>query len=334
MTKIGICMPRDRYEQVFRAESRRWIREQFQVVYTAEAGGMNWGELSSVCEDVEVLLTGWGTRRMEDELVGDFKKLRLVANASGGVRSHLPMALWESGVEVLTASYALGWGVAEYALGMMLMASKRVFWLDREIRAGGWRESVDAFGRWFELYRTPIGIMGAGQSGGILAELLKPFGAKVKIYDPYVDDQRIARLGAVRVGSLEELVETCSVVSIHAALTEETAGIFDLEMLSKIQDGAVFINVSRGGLIEETALIEELSKERFIACLDVFMEEPFPVEHPFRSMRNVVLTPHVAGAVAENRYRMGDLIVEELQRYLNGEARKHRVEMMRVSAIA
>ena len=125
-------------------------------------------------------------------------------------------------------------------------------------------------------------------------------------------------LGVERV-PLSDLIERCDVVSLHAPLLDSTKGLLGAAELSRLRDGALLVNMARSPLIDEQALVTELKCGRIRAILDVFDEEPLPASSPLRQLPNVYLSPHAAGHTQDSHWRQGDLIVDEVVRFVRGE---------------
>jgi phosphoglycerate dehydrogenase-like enzyme len=163
-------------------------------------------------------------------------------------------------------------------------------------------------------------------------ELLEPFETRILLYDPYVDDAHAVALGA-RKTDLDELMSTADVISLHCPANDDTHHIVNRDRLASMGDGTVIINTARGSLIDEAALIDELSTGRLFAFLDVTDPEPPLSDSPLRRLDNVVVTPHIAGCV-DNCNRMGELAVEELRRYFAGEPAVYEIRREMLDRIA
>ncbi|MFN3982849.1 MAG: NAD(P)-dependent oxidoreductase [Caldilinea sp.] len=168
-----------------------------------------------------------------------------------------------------------------------------------------------------------IGIVGASNVGRHVIELLRPFRAQALLYDPYVSDQEAERLGVTKV-ELPELVRRADILSLHAPAVPATYHMISRELLQQMKDDAVIINTARGALIDEPALVEELSKGRFFAFLDVTDPEPPVPDSPLRRLPNVVVTPHLAGCITDCGH-LGEMAVEELRRFFAGEPPLNRI---------
>jgi phosphoglycerate dehydrogenase-like enzyme len=164
-----------------------------------------------------------------------------------------------------------------------------------------------------------VGIVGFGRIGKAFASLIKPLGAEVLVADPHCSGEIVSSHGATLM-QLDELVGSCSVVILAAALTPETRNLFDAKRLALLPDGAYLINVARGGLIEIDSLLTELRTGRITAALDVTDPlEPLPTDHELRRLPNVLLTPHIAAGGIEMRRAIGAIAVEEVVRFAKGE---------------
>jgi phosphoglycerate dehydrogenase-like enzyme len=253
-----------------------------------------------------------------------------MAHMGSSVTRFVSDSLWQRGVRVTTAAPALARDVAVTTLGLMLVGLKRIWPLGQHVRAGGWRESPYWPSR--ELYGKTVGIIGASHVGRHLIELLRPFDVRVLLYDPYVSPEDAALLGVSKAG-LDDLLRQSDVVSLHAPAKPETYHLLDAGRLALMKDDALIINTARGTLIDEEALIAELSWGRFFAFLDVTDPEPPAAGSPLRRLDNVVVTPHLAGCI-EDCGRMGEMAVEELRRHFAGEPPLYEVTAEMLSRIA
>lgn len=290
--------------------------------------------LNRYATDADVVISSWGTEVMPKELLGNDKRLRLLCHAGGSVKHLATPELWASGAQLVSAAPAIGAGVAEYCLGMMIVAGKRIFHTSRATRSGGWREEIDCFGGNLEFHQQKVGVIGASMVGKQLLRLLQNFSCEVYVYDPYCSEETVREFGAVKVDTLDELFSSCRFISINAPTTPETTGMLRGSHFRQLQDGSVFINSARSILVNEPEFIAELEKGRFIACIDVTSPEPCPVDHPYRTLPNVILTPHLAGGASDNLLRIGTLVADEVERFAAGEPLQYSLtaEQLRVMA--
>lgn len=276
---------------------------------------------------VEVLITGWGCPRLDDEFLGAAPKLRAILHAAGSVKAHVTQAVWERGIVVSSAAMMNAIPVAEYTLAAVLLAGKGAFTLREQYRSqrsftlAQINTDVGNYGR-------RVGIIGASRIGRQVIELLKPFDFEVRVYDPYAED-----LGDQGV-DLPELLATSDIVSVHAPAIPETHHLLDRDRLALLRDGAVLINTARGELVDTEALVAELRRSRISAVLDVTDPEPLFAESPLYDLPNVFLTPHIAGSHGNELARLGACAAEELERLVAGHPLLHRVEWADLRRVA
>lgn len=269
--------------------------------------------------EADIAISSWGTARFSDEVVGLAPNLKLLCHAAGSVKPVVSDAIWEKQVSVTSSAAAISYGVAEFCLGLILTASKRVYWAARDTRKGGWDYSAYQFNGPFEIYQQKIGIIGASYVGKHLISLLKNFACDILLYDPYCSSEQADSLGVEKVDAIEELFRQCKVVSLNAPLTDSTKNMIRGKHFAALQDGALFINTARGAIVNQQEMVEELKKERFIACVDVTEPEPPAEDDLLRSLPNVLLTPHQAGAIAENLLRIGTFVADEIEALCAGQ---------------
>ena len=287
-------------------------------------------DLLTLLPRAEGCITSWGVARLDGDVIAAAPRLRAMAHMGSSVTRFVSKALWERGIQVTTAGPALARDVAETTLGLMIVGMKRIWPLGQHVREGGWRESPYWPAR--ELHGKTVGIVGAGHVGRRVIELLRPFDARVLLYDPYVSAEEAARLGVTLV-EMDELARRADVVSLHAPAKLDTHHLLDSRRMALMKDDALLINTARGSLIDEQALVAELSKGRFFAFLDVTDPEPPAADNPLRRLENVVVTPHLAGCI-EDCGRMGEMAVEELRRFFAGEPPLYRVTPEMLGRIA
>ena len=280
-------------------------------------------EIADILGEVEVIVSGWGCPKNDTEVLDAAPRLRAVIHAAGSVRHHITEACWDRGIQVTSAAWVNAIPVAEYTLGAILFSNKQVLRISAEYRAK--RQSVD----WLTLdgignYRRTIGVVGASRIGRRVLDLLRPHDFDVLLFDPYVTAEESAELGARPVG-LDELCATSDVVSVHAPELPETRHLIDRGRLAMMRDGVTLINTARGSLVDQDALIEELSAGRLHAVLDVTTPDVPSADSPLYELPNVLLTPHIAGSLGGEMHRMADAAADELARYVAGEPFAHPV---------
>lgn len=331
--KLLFAVKQEILSQVFAEESIERIKKLTSVIDAPIPEEADKSFLLDNCKDAEIIVTSWWTDTIDADVIAKAPNLKLVAHSAGSVKPIVSDALWDAGVRVVSSGEAIAYGVAEFCLGLILTAPKRVFWGVQGTREGLWRDGLEVFGGPFEIFGQKIGVIGAGNVGKLLIGLLQNFKCDVLLYDPYCTSESARQMGATKVETLEDLFSQCKVVSLNAPSTEGTKQMIRGSHFALLQDGAVFINTARSAIVCEDEMIEELRKERFIACIDVTDPEPPSEDHPLRHLPNVLLTPHEAGAIAQNRLRMGDFAAQAIDAFVHGEPLPREITREQLSRI-
>jgi len=280
-------------------------------------------ELRREIGDADVLMTTWHSPFLTREMLGQQPRVKLIAHCGGEVKSRVAPEIFEF-VTVTNAADPMARGVAEMALALTLTLVRRIPEYAMEMRNGVIRTN-EQVSEGETLAGRRVGIVGFGRIGRTFAKLLTPFGVDILVSDPYAQPNEVTAYNATLV-QLDELLSTCSVVVLCAALTPETRGMFDRRRLSLLRDGSYLINVARGGLVDMEALLQELRKARITVALDVTDPlEPLPADHELRKLPNVTLTPHIAAGGIEMRRAIGAMAVAEVVRFADGLAPLNRV---------
>ncbi|WP_339542589.1 D-2-hydroxyacid dehydrogenase family protein [Pseudomonas sp. JAI120] len=196
----------------------------------------------------------------------------------------------------------------------LIMASTRNLLAEASsLRAGGWQVGLGG-----DLYGKTLGILGLGSIGQKVAQFAQVFGMRVLAWSENLTPERAAQAGVTWV-SKRELFEQADILTIHLVLSDRSRGLVDAEALSWMKPTARLVNTARGPIVDEQALVQALTAGRLAgAALDVYAEEPLPVDHPFRHLPNVLATPHV-GYVSEQNYRQFyQQMIEDIQAWTKG----------------
>jgi phosphoglycerate dehydrogenase-like enzyme len=222
----------------------------------------------------------------------------------------------ERGVAVFNAPMALNHPTASSALLFMLALAKRLFEQDRLTRQGRWDRQASVMGG--EIRGRTLGIVGLGHTGRELARLAAPFDMRILAYSPHADPAEAQALG-VHLTSLEEVLRQADFLSLHCRLDAATRGLIGRERLALLKPTAYFINVGRGELVDQPALVEALRTRRIAgAALDVFAVEPLPPGDPLLSLDNVILTPHWSASTSDVWTATGRAMAEGMLRAASG----------------
>jgi phosphoglycerate dehydrogenase-like enzyme len=266
--------------------------------------------------EVEVLITSWGCPPLDSEVLRHAPRLRAALHAAGSVRGHVGQEVFDQGILVTTGADANAEPVARYTLAAIFWAVKRVPFLaaDARLHRETWRNQ-HGHG---ELGRDPmIVLVGFSRVGRRVARLLQQVGVtKVLVVDPYADPAAVADTGAELV-TLEEALPRADILSLHAPSLPETRHMIGTAELAALPSGATLINTARGALVDHAAL-EEACRAGLHAILDVTEPEPLPSTSALYELPNVMLTPHVAGALGAETRLLAASALTELERYAAG----------------
>jgi phosphoglycerate dehydrogenase-like enzyme len=287
--------------------------------------------LPQLLAEAEACITSWETPPLGTAALDAAPNLKLVAHAAGTIKRLVPEDAFARGIHVSQSTRRLATALAEHIVAQALLCLQRLHRDDILVRGGNWVDVAHRQRRRL-LGARHVGIWGMGRAGRAAATLFAGFGCSLSYYDPVAGD--CDNLPGTRVSSLETLFGSADLLVLLAPLLPETAGAVDARLLSCLPDGAVLINSGRGGLTDEAALIAELRSGRITAAIDVFDPEPPPPDHPFFSLENVVLSPHVGGHTAETHRRQGSDMVEEVRLFFAGEPLRFEVPPAALSQIA
>ncbi|HJU75567.1 MAG TPA: hydroxyacid dehydrogenase [Gemmatimonadaceae bacterium] len=271
--------------------------------------GLKGDELRDAIAGADAVLVRSATKITRDSL-SRAERLKVIGRAGVGVDTIDVDAATERGIPVLTAPAGNTISAAELTMALLLALARRVPAADRSMRAGEWdRKSFTGV----ELYGKTLGLVGAGRIGGEVATRARAFGMRVLVFDPFLSPERVTALG-VETATLDELLKKSDVLSVHVPLSDETKGLIGEAQLSMLKPTAFVLNVARGGVVDEDALLRVLQTKRIAgAALDVYSSEPLPADHPFRSLANVVLTPHLGASTAEAQQNVAIEIAEAVR---------------------
>ena len=318
------------YSEIYDQETCRAISELITVIappQTAET----LRDQPNMLSDVEVILSGWGMPVVDADFLAHAPRLEAIFYGAGSVRGFTTEAMWKRGVRVTSAQAGNAVPVADYTLAVILFALKHGWQLASKARAEQRFPSSDTVPG---IYGATVGIVSLGLIGQLVCQRLRSFDVRVLAYDPLVPTEEVDRLG-VKLCSLEEIFATAQVVSLHAPLLPETAGLVSGEHLMRLPAGATFINTSRGGVVRQDEMIAVLQRRPDLyAVLDVTTPEPPPPGSPLYVLPNVTLTPHIAGAVGGERRRLGHMMLDELRRYVSGQPLRYELRRAQVEHMA
>lgn len=276
-------------------------------------------EVVTLVADAEILVTHLAP--LSAGMMDRLPQLKLVVVSRGGPVNIDMAAARSRGLIVTNTPGRNASAVAEFTIGAILAETRNITRGHDALRRGEYRGDLyraDIAGE--ELSELTVGLIGYGQVGSRVVKLLKAFGCRILVSDPYAQlSAEDLRDGVVQT-NLERILAEADVISLHARVTAETTNMIDRETIARMKKGAYVINTARGPLMDYEALYEALTNGHLRgAMLETFSIEPPPPDWPLLKLPNVTLTPHIAGASVKTvRYAAG-LAAEEVRRYLDGE---------------
>jgi phosphoglycerate dehydrogenase-like enzyme len=271
--------------------------------------------------EVDCIVVCHGSPMISADVMDRAPGLKLIGELEGDRFAHRVdvEAAWERGIPVVDTTHGSSYPVAEWALAMVLISLRSAGSYFRRILQGDTSRSTESdFGYIHgELTGKRVGLIGCGHIGRRLIKLLRPFDVDIRVHDPYLASEIPDALGVVKT-SLENVMSESDVIVCLAPLTPGTRGMIGQRELDLIPSNSVFVNVSRGAIVDSDALIERLKRGDIVAGLDVFDPEPIPPDSEIIQLPNVFLTPHIAGVSAASYRRVFTLMVDELERFFQG----------------
>ena len=264
----------------------------------------------------EIIMGCWDIPALPASLRGKLA-LRYYCNLGGGVRK-IPIEYLDDGLLVTNWGKVISPTIAESALLLILMCLRRAtHWTLKMHVERTWKDGLLSYNE--SLIGKRVGLHGLGASSRALVPMLKPFTTHLAAYSPSVPATLFAELGVRRAASLEELFSGSDVLVELAAATPKNYHIVDEKLLRMLPEGATFVNVGRGNVVDEAALARIAGEGRLQVGLDVYEKEPLPGDSPFRGLSNVNLFPHMGGPTVDRRQDAGRAAVDNLLKYLAGQ---------------
>lgn len=263
------------------------------------------------------------TDRVDSELLDAAgPQLKVVSNHAVGFDNVVVPDATARGIPVGNTPGILTDATADIAFALLLTAARRIVESEKYIRDGKWKTWHPSMLLGMDLAGRTLGLVGFGRIGRAVAKRAVGFGMRIVYYSPSAEPE----FGAVKMNSLDELLHEADFVSVHTPLNESTRHLVNADFLSKMKPNAVFVNTSRGPVVDQIALYEALkAKKIFAAGLDVTDPEPLPMDSPLLTLDNCVIVPHIGSASERTRDAMARLAAENLMAGLKGERLPHCV---------
>lgn len=245
------------------------------------------------------------------DLLEKAPELKYVIRAGEGTDNIDKKACEAKGVKVSNTPGANNNSAAEHAIALLFTVLRKTAHAHKTMASGGWDKNKFVGN---ELWRKKVGVVGFGRIGQIFAQRISGFEPEVMFFDPFVDKSDMPH--CQKAESLEDIFSKCDIISLHTPLTDQTRGLVSKELLSLMKKDAILINASRGGIVDEAALIESLKNNAIRgAGFDVYSKEPLEENSPLRELPNLVMTPHLGASTEEAQFRVGGMVVHQLKEF-------------------
>ena len=266
--------------------------------------------------------------KVTEKILDAATNLKVIARAGIGTDNIDKVAASKKGVIVMNTPFGNMITTAEHAIAMMFAVARQIPEASASTLAGKWEKSKFMG---VELTGKTLGVIGAGNIGGIVCDRARGLKMKVVAYDPFLGEEKAAKMGVEKV-ELEELLKRADFITLHVPFTDATANILSRENLAKTKKGVRIINCARGGLVDEEALADMLKSGHVAgAAFDVFAQEP-ATENPLFNLPNVVCTPHLGAATSEAQENVALQVAQQMSNYLNTGAVENALNMPSVTA--
>ncbi len=290
--------------------------------------GKDKDKLAAVIDQYDGLAIRSATK-VTDKILANAANLKVIGRAGIGTDNIDKEAASKKGVIVMNTPFGNMITTAEHAIAMMFAVARQIPEASASTHAGKWEKSKFMG---VELTGKTLGVIGAGNIGGIVCDRARGLKMKVVAYDPFLSAEKAQKMGVEKVEEVDDLLKRADFITLHVPLTDSTRNILSRENLAKTKKGVRIINCARGGLVDEEALAEMLKSGHVAgAAFDVFSEEPAK-ENPLFNLPNVVCTPHLGAATTEAQENVALQVAEQMSNYLLTGAVENALNMPSVTA--
>lgn len=312
MNTIFVNIPKGfRKDSFITPAVREKLGSLVNVKYNETDKALGGEELNRALKGCDAVITGWGQPRMRLCDLGDAK---LIIHTGGTVGGIVDMEVFDSDVTVISGNSYYAESVAEGVIAYMLFALRKMGYYANELKSGRWYWESMTEG----LLGQSVGLVSLGAISRRLIPMLRVFTNDIKVYSTHPDPETAEKLG-FKYAELDDIFKTCKVVSVHTAKNDETYHMINKHHFDLLADGALFINTSRGAVIDEAALCEALKENRFTALLDVYESEPPKEDNPLFKLDNAIIFPHSAGPTYDRREKITLALIDDAMRFFDGK---------------
>jgi len=311
-TKVGVIIHGSLAEQLFSQADRLRLAALGEIHWTSSRDPIDSAAAIELLRHCEIGLGSWKTPRPDAAMMAACPKLKAWIHVGGSPKQIFGPHLDGRPFVVGCCAPAIADAVAEMTVASLLMGLKRV--LENSIANRTQRATKPTNSR--NLSSCTIGVIAASQVGMRVMKLLRQFGSTVQLFDPYVSQEQADQWGVRLVPDLMDLCRSSDAVTVHAPLLPSTYQMLQAKHFQAMRPSTVFVNTSKGSIVDEKSLIQELQRGRLFAFLDVSDPEPAAIDSPLRTLPNVVYTSHIAGGAD---LRLGKQAVDDIAAYLDGK---------------
>lgn len=302
------------FDTFFNEALRKQLEKIGEVTWNESTDQFTHEELCEKIKDIDLCVTGWGTPVFDEEVVACANKLKLIAHTGGSVKPYVTESVYDRGIRVISGNDIFAESVAEGVIAYALTSLRDIPRFSSELKQGIWPSEFYNKG----LLNKTVGIVGYGMIARMVIELLKPFKVKIKVFSRHIQQEELQKHGMTQC-TLEEIFETCDIVSLHSGMTKENYHLITEELLTSMKEGALFINTARGAIVDEQALVRVLKTGKINAVLDVYEVEPLPKDSPLLEIPTVILMPHMGGPTIDRRFVVTESVIGDIKRFLENQ---------------
>lgn len=314
------------FDTFFTPENIDLAKSLGDIIWNETNKRLNIEEVKDKIADCDVYVTTWGVPPLDEEILKYAPDIKLLCHLCGTVVPVMSDEMWKKGIRVISGNDYFAESVAEGTIAYMLTSLREIPQYSYNLKVKKqWKDTGNPKPTQGLLGQT-VGIVSYGAIAKHLVRMLQVFRVKIKVYDivPIPEEDKV-KYGIEQV-SLEEVFATSDIVTVHTPYNDSTYHLIDKKYLSLIKEGGLFINTSRGAVIDQSALVEELNTGRFSAVLDVYEKEPPEQDDPIYNCPNLIMIPHMGGPTTNLRSVIThDLLLEAKNFIDNGGDLPHEI---------
>ncbi len=328
---ILVIMPKGQVRDTFfNQENIELLNELGNITWNNTELNYTQDEYKTRIKNQDIVIIGWGSPVLDEVVLENANKLKLVVHTAGSVSPFLCNAVYERGIKVICGNEVMAQSVAEGVIAYILSYNREIPRYSTELKTKGiWKEKTF---NTLSLIGKTIGIVSDGSISRYLMEMLQGFRVNILLYTRTLKQE--IPYSNVTLVSLEELFSSSDIISLQTALNEHTIGMFDNKYLNLIKKDALLINTARAKIVNENDLISCLKNNQFNAILDVHYNEPILKDNIYSKLDNVFMMPHMAGPTNEARLLIAKTLINEINNVLNNKESIHEIDQNKFNSMS